>query len=50
MSFLDKYPRTKSFLEKHPGWTLDQLFEWTEKQLESEVDKNEFKHRFHNTM
>lgn len=30
-----KYPRTKAMMEK-TGWSLDQLFEWTEKQLEDE--------------
>jgi hypothetical protein len=30
-----KYPRTKAMMEK-TGWTLDELYEWTEKQLEGE--------------
>ena len=31
----DKYPRVKRFMDEHPGWTIDQCLEWTEKQLEA---------------
>jgi hypothetical protein len=30
---LSKYPRVKKFLDLHPEWDLDQLYEWTEKEL-----------------
>ncbi len=35
-AFLDKYPRTKAFLEK-TGFTLEQAFIWVEQELEKRV-------------
>jgi len=43
MNFLDKYPRTKAMMEK-TGMTLDQLYQWVEKEYqkhETIIEKKE---------
>ena len=39
-----EYPRLKKFMTEHPGWTLDDVLDYTEQQLKGEGNDGSIRH------